>query len=61
MNRSGIKRNLIARLRCENEEMENRYWIYEEKKKCRLCEEGRETIKHMATVVYGFKRKRTTK
>lgn len=44
--KSNNEKMIIARFRCDNEEMENRYRMDEEKSKCRLCE-GRKTIKHM--------------
>ncbi|KAH0813914.1 hypothetical protein GEV33_008877 [Tenebrio molitor] len=33
--------------RCGNEERENKYWMEEEERMCRMCREERETIEHM--------------
>jgi hypothetical protein len=41
------KRKMMARFRCGNEERENRYWTEEEERRCRICNEARETIGHM--------------
>jgi hypothetical protein len=38
---------MMARFRCGNEERENRYWMEEEERMCRMCREERETIEHM--------------
>jgi hypothetical protein len=37
----------MARFRCGNEERENRYWMEEQERMCRMCREERETIEHM--------------
>jgi hypothetical protein len=39
---SAKERKMMARFRCENEERENRYWIGEEERMCRMCREERE-------------------
>jgi hypothetical protein len=44
---SAKERKLMARFRCGNEERENRYWMEEEERMCRMCREERETIEHM--------------
>lgn len=44
---SAREKRMLARFRCGNEERENRYWMEEEKRVCRMCGEGRETIEHM--------------
>ena len=36
-----------ARLRCGNEELSNRYWENEEKRRCRICAEKEETLEHL--------------
>ena len=36
-----------ARLRCGNEELQNRYWENEEKRTCRMCGKEEETLEHM--------------
>jgi hypothetical protein len=38
---------MMARFRCGNEERENRYWMEEEERMCRMCREERETIERM--------------
>jgi hypothetical protein len=38
------ERKMIARLRCGNEDRENRYWMEGEKRRCRMCYEQRETM-----------------
>lgn len=46
--KGGQKIKTIARARCGNEEYGNRYWMKEEERMCRLCEEERETLEHVA-------------
>jgi hypothetical protein len=41
------KKGRMARFRCGNEERENKYWMEEEERMCRMCREERETIEHM--------------
>jgi hypothetical protein len=41
------ERKMMARFRCGNEERENKYWMEEEERMCRMCREERETIEHM--------------
>jgi hypothetical protein len=41
------ERKMMARFRCGNEERENKYWVEEEERMCRMCREERETIEHM--------------
>jgi hypothetical protein len=38
---------MMARLRCKNEERENKYWMEAEERRCRMCYEEVETIGHM--------------
>jgi hypothetical protein len=38
---------MMARFRCGNEETENRYWMEGEERRCRMCNEERETMEHM--------------
>jgi hypothetical protein len=38
---------MMARFRYGNEERENRYWMEEEERMCRMRREERETIEHM--------------
>jgi hypothetical protein len=45
--KSAKERKMMARFRCGNEERENRYWMEEEERMCRMCREERETIEHM--------------
>lgn len=45
---NGKERKLIARFRCGNEERENRYWMKEDDRICRLCGEARETVEHLS-------------
>jgi hypothetical protein len=44
---SAKERKMVARFRCGNEERENRYWMEEEERMCRMCREERETVEHM--------------
>jgi hypothetical protein len=44
---SARERKMMARFRCDNEERENRYWMEGVERRCRMCYEERETIKHM--------------
>lgn len=39
----------IARLRCGNEEWENKYWLREEDRRCRICGREGETLEHLTT------------
>jgi hypothetical protein len=41
------ERKMMARFRCGNEDRENKYWMEEEERMCRMCREERETIEHM--------------
>ncbi|XP_068914676.1 uncharacterized protein F23F12.8-like [Tenebrio molitor] len=41
------ERKMMAKFRCGNEERENKYWMEEEERMCRMCREERETIEHM--------------
>jgi hypothetical protein len=41
------ERKMMARFRCGNEERENKYWMEEEERICRMCREERETIDYM--------------
>jgi hypothetical protein len=36
------ERKMMARFRCGNEERENKYWVEEEERMCRMCREERE-------------------
>jgi hypothetical protein len=38
---------MMGRFRSGNEEGENRYWMEEEERRCKMCYEERETIEHM--------------
>jgi hypothetical protein len=44
---SAKERKIMARLRCGNEEIEKRYWMEEEERKCRMSYEERGTVEHM--------------
>jgi hypothetical protein len=44
---SAKERKMMARFRCGNEETENRYWMEGEERRCRMCNEERETMEHM--------------
>jgi hypothetical protein len=39
---SARERKMMARFRCGNKETENRYWIEEEERRCRIGNEERE-------------------
>jgi hypothetical protein len=39
---SAKERNMMARLRCGNEERENGYWLEGEERKCKMCCEERQ-------------------
>lgn len=39
--------NLIARIRCGNEENRNKYWLNEEERKCDLCGIEESTLEHL--------------
>jgi hypothetical protein len=41
------ERTMMARCRCGNEERETRYWMEDEERRWRMCNEERETIEHM--------------
>jgi hypothetical protein len=41
---SARERKMMARFRCGNEEGENRYWMEEEERRCRMCYEEKETM-----------------
>jgi hypothetical protein len=43
---SARKRKMMARFICGNEERENRYYLEGEKRRCRMCYEKREKIRH---------------
>lgn len=48
LGRESVKeKRMMARFRCGNEERENKFWMDEEERMCRMCGEGRETIEHM--------------
>jgi hypothetical protein len=38
---------MVERLRCGNEERENRSWKEREEGRCKMCCEQRETLEHM--------------
>jgi hypothetical protein len=40
------KRQIMARFRCKNEEIEKKYWMGGEERRCRMCYEKKETIEH---------------
>jgi hypothetical protein len=44
---SARERKMMARLRCGNEERENRNWTEGEERRCRMCCEERKTIEHV--------------
>jgi hypothetical protein len=41
---SARERKMMARFRCGNEEGENRYWMEEEERRCRMCYKEKETM-----------------
>ena len=43
---SAKEKKIIARFRCGNEERNNKFWVSEGERMCRMCGEGRETIEH---------------
>ena len=45
--KEGKKMVKIAKWRCGNEERENKYWMKEEDRKCRLCGKEREDVEHL--------------
>jgi hypothetical protein len=45
--KSAKEKKMMARFRCGTEERENRYWMEEEERMCRMRREERETIEHM--------------
>lgn len=58
--RKGKKeRSLIARFRCGNEMRGNQYWKKEEDKKCRVCKEGMENVRHVLKECEATKEKMT--
>jgi hypothetical protein len=44
---SAKERKLMTKCRCGNEERENGYWMGGEERRCRICYEGKEKIKHI--------------
>ena len=42
------EKSVMARFRCGNEERENKYWLKETERLCRMCREKAETIEHMS-------------
>jgi hypothetical protein len=44
---SAKERTMVARLRCGNEERENRSWKEREERRCKMCYGQRETTEHM--------------
>ena len=46
---------MIARFRCGNEERENKFWMEEDERKCRICWEERETLEHLLNECVGMK------
>lgn len=44
---NGNERKIIGRFRCGNEENDNRFWLEEDARRCRMCREEAETMKHM--------------
>ncbi|KAJ3656822.1 hypothetical protein Zmor_015867 [Zophobas morio] len=44
---SAKEKKIIARFRCGNEERNNKFWVSEGERMCRMCGEGRETIERM--------------
>lgn len=44
-----IKAIAIARWRCGNEEDKNRFWMAEEKRKCKICKEAEGSLEHAFT------------
>jgi hypothetical protein len=38
---------MMARFTYGNDERENKYWMEEEDRRCRMCYDERETIEHM--------------
>lgn len=37
---------MIVKFRCGNEETENRYWVEEDFRKCRMCKRRRLALEH---------------
>ena len=54
----GKKMQLIARWRCGNEELGNRYWLTEERKACRICGWERESLDHLVWKCVGIAERR---
>ena len=46
-NENKLNQNIIARFRCGNEELKNRYWETEERRKCRICGAEEENLEHL--------------
>jgi hypothetical protein len=44
---SAKERKIMARLRCGNEERENKYWTEGEEKRCRMCHEREDNGAHV--------------
>ncbi|KAJ3656495.1 hypothetical protein Zmor_015568 [Zophobas morio] len=47
LDRESAKKKIIARFSCGSEERNNKFWVTEGERMCRMCGEGRETIEHM--------------
>jgi hypothetical protein len=44
---SAKERKMMARFRCGNKERENKYWMEEEERMCRMCREERDDRAHV--------------
>ena len=42
-----MKETGLANFRLGNEERENKYWMHEREKVCRVCMSGKETLEHI--------------
>lgn len=42
----GNARKILVNLRCGNLELDNKYWLEEEKRLCVFCNKGRDNLKH---------------
>ena len=48
LERESVKeKRMIARYRCGNEERENKFWLKDEERMCRLCMKKKETLEHL--------------
>ena len=45
----------FVRFRCGNEESKNKFWLEEEERKCRVCDDKRETLVHMLKEYEGLR------